>query len=98
MKTYNVKLAEGVFVRVSANNSEDAIAKAKAEIAKREGSRAYDKVYFDYETGIQNNALRARLAVAEDFYREDGEYVSEKENVLNNFPGIGQADRDWETK
>jgi len=91
MKTYNVKLAEGVFVRVNADNPEDAAAKAKAEIAKREGSRAYDKVYFDYETGIKNNALRAQLSVAEDFYREDGEYVSEKENVLNNFPGIGSS-------
>tara|TARA_B110000211_G_scaffold223945_1_gene274452 strand:+ start:3150 stop:6371 length:3222 start_codon:yes stop_codon:yes gene_type:complete len=89
MKTYNVKLAKGVFVRVNADNPEDAAAKAKAEIAKREGSIAYDKVYFDYETGIQNNALRAQLAVAEDFYRKDGEYVAEKENVLNRFPGIG---------
>ena len=91
MRTYNVKLAEGVFVRVNADNPEDAAAKAKAEIAKREGSIAYDKVYFDYETGIQNNALRAQLAVAEDFYREDGEYVAEKENVLNRFPGIGPS-------
>ena len=91
MEKYDVKLAEGVIVRVNADNPEDAKAKAKAEIAKREGSRAYDKVFFDYETGIQNNALRARLAVAEDFYREDGEYVSEKENVLNNFPGIGSS-------
>ena len=47
MKTYNVKLSEGVFVRVNADNPEDAAAKAKAEIAKREGSKAYDKVYFD---------------------------------------------------
>ena len=91
MEKYDVKLAEGVIIRVNADNPEDAKAKAKAEIAKREGSRAYDKVFFDYETGIQNNALRARLAVAEDFYREDGEYVSEKENVLNNFPGIGSS-------
>ncbi len=91
MEKYDVKLAEGVIVRVNADNPENAKAKAKAEIAKREGSRAYDKVFFDYETGIQNNALRARLAVAEDFYREDGEYVSEKENVLNNFPGIGSS-------
>ena len=91
MKTYNVKLAEGVFVRVNADNPEDAAAKAKAEIAKREGSIAYDKVYFDYETGIQDNALRAQMAVAEDFYRKDGEYVAEKENVLNRFPGIGPS-------
>ena len=91
MEKYDVKLAEGVIVRVNADNPEDAKAKARAVIAKREGSKAYDKVYFDYETGIQNNALRARLAVAEDFYREDGEYVSEKENVLNNFPGIGSS-------
>lgn len=91
MEKYDVKLAEGVIVRVNADNPEDATAKAKSEIAKREGSRAYDKVYFDYETGIQNNALRAQLAVAEDFYRKDGEYVSEKENVLNRFPGIGSS-------
>ena len=91
MEKYDVKLAEGVIVRVNADNPEDAKAKARAVIAKREGSKAYDKVYFDYETGIQNNALRAQLAVAEDFYREDGEYVSEKENVLNKFPGIGSS-------
>ena len=89
MEKYDVKLAEGVVVRVNADNPEDAKAKAKAVIAKREGSKAYDKVFFDYETGIQNNALRAQLAVAEDFTRKDGEYVSEKENVLNRFPGIG---------
>mgnify|MGYP003648634920 CR=1 FL=1 len=91
MEIYDVKLAEGVVVRVNADNPEDAKAKAKAVIAKREGSIAYDKVYFDYETGIQNNALRAQLAVAEDFYRKDGEYVAEKENVLNRFPGIGPS-------
>ena len=91
MEKYDVKLAEGVVVRVNADNPEDAKAKARAVIAKREGSIEYDKVYFDYETGIQNNALRAQLAVAEDFYREDGQYVSEKENVLNNFPGIGSS-------
>jgi len=91
MEKYDVKLAEGVVVRVNADNPEDAKAKAKAVIAKREGSIAYDKVYFDYETGIQNNALRAQLAVAEDFYRKDGTYVSEKEDVLNRFPGIGSS-------
>ena len=91
MEKYDVKLAEGVVVRVNADNPEDAKAKAKAVIAKREGSKAYDKVFFDYETGIQNNSLRAQLAVAEDFTREDGEYVSEKENVLNRFPGIGSS-------
>ena len=35
MEKYDVKLAEGVIVRVNADNPEDAKAKAKAEIAKR---------------------------------------------------------------
>ena len=50
MQKYDVKLAEGVIVRVNADSPEDATAKARAEIAKREGSKAYDKVFFDYKT------------------------------------------------
>lgn len=94
MKTYNVKLAEGVFVRVNADNPEDATAKAKAVIAKREGSKAYDKVYFDYETGIQDNALRAGLSVAEDYLDDNGEFVSEKENYLKDKVGSDGFVRD----
>jgi hypothetical protein len=94
MQTYNVKLAEGVFVKVNANNPEDAKAKAKAEIAKRQGSIAYDKVYFDYDTGIQDNRLRAGLSVAEDYLNEDGEFISEKENYLKQEVGSDGFIRD----
>jgi hypothetical protein len=87
MQTYNVKLAEGVFVKVNADNPEDAKAKAKAVVAKRQGSIAYDKVYFDYDTGIQDNRLRAGLSVAEDYLNEDGEFISEKENYLKQEVG-----------
>ena len=94
MQTYNVKLAEGVFVKVNADNPEDAKAKAKAEIAKRQGSIAYDKVYFDYDTGIQDNRLRAGLSVAEDYLNEDGEFISEKENYLKQEVGSDGFIRD----
>ena len=94
MQTYNVKLAEGVFVKVNADNPEDATAKAKAEIAKRQGSIAYDKVYFDYDTGIQDNRLRAGLSVAEDYMNEDGEFISEKENYLKQEVGSDGFIRD----
>ena len=94
MQTYNVKLAEGVFVKVNADNPEDATAKAKAEIAKRQGSIAYDKVYFDYDTGIQDNRLRAGLSVAEDYLNEDGEFISEKENYLKQEVGSDGFIRD----
>ena len=94
MEIYDVKLAEGVVVRVKAGNPKDAKAKALAAVAKREGSKAYDKVFFDYETGIQDNSLRASLSVAEDFYDETGKYVSEKENVLKDYVGSGGFIRD----
>ena len=94
MQTYNVKLAEGVFVKVNADNPEDAVAKAKAEIAKREGSKAYDKVFFDYETGIQDNRLRAGLSVSEDYMNADGEFISEKENYLKQEVGSSGFVRD----
>ena len=94
MEIYDVKLAEGIVVRVNADNPEDATAKAKAAIAKREGSKEYDKVFFDYKTGIQNNALRASLSVAEDYYDDNGEFVSEKEGVLKDYVGSGGFIRD----
>lgn len=94
MEIYDVKLAEGVVVRVNANNPEDAKAKAKAVVAKKEGSKAYDKVFFDYETGIKDKALRAQLAVSEDYYDDDGNFVSEKENALQDYVGSGGFIRD----
>ena len=94
MEKYDVKLAEGVVVRVNADNPEDAKAKAKAVIAKREGSKVYDKVYFDYDTGIQNNSLRAGLSVAEDYLDDNGEFVSEKENYLKDQVGSDGFVRD----
>jgi len=94
MEIYDVKLAEGVVVRVKADNPEDAKAKAKAVVAKKEGSKAYDKVYFDYETGIQDNALRAQLSVAEDYYDDNNNFISEKENVLKDYVGSGGFVRD----
>ena len=39
MQTYNVKLAEGVFVKVNADNPEDAKAKAKAISKRNKGKK-----------------------------------------------------------
>ena len=58
MQDFTIKVSPDTFVRVQAENEKDARAIVLAEIAKREGSKVHDQVFFDYDTGIKNKTLR----------------------------------------
>jgi len=74
MPIYNFKLTDDLTVPVTANSQEEAERILKAEIVKKEASPLFDKMYFDYETGINVPSLRAKLGRQEK--------TSEKERVL----------------
>jgi hypothetical protein len=61
MRTFEFRLTDDLTVPVRANTREEAERIMKFEIAKREASPLFDKVYFDYETGINVPSLRAAL-------------------------------------
>jgi hypothetical protein len=77
MNTYNIRLTDDLTIPVRAKSVEEAQRIIKAEMVKREASPLFDKVYFDYETGINVPSLRAALGRQEK--RE------EKENVLRAY-------------
>ena len=76
MQKYKVNIAEGVSEIVEAENPEEARQKVKAQIAKGAISPFYDKLYFDYETGVNYKGLRSKLGRAET--------SKEKDKVLRN--------------
>jgi len=82
---YDVKLAEDVIVRVEAEDQESAVAKAKEEINKRKGSEAYDRLNFNYDTGLKSMKLRGLLGLGEK--RDQRGREIEKEKVLINYVG-----------
>ena len=77
MNTYNIKLTDDLTIPVRANSQEEAQRIIRAEMVKREASPLFDKVYFDYETGINVPRLRAALGRQEK--------KEEKENVLRAY-------------
>ena len=77
MNTYNIKLTDDLTIPVRAKSAEEAQRIIRAEMVKREASPLFDKVYFDYETGINVPRLRAALGRQEKF--------EEKERVLNAY-------------
>jgi hypothetical protein len=95
MPRYKVNISDGVFEFVEANTEEEAKKKVKATIASGVVSPFYDKLNFDYETGIKGKFerqidkgteregvlrnLRAQLARAET--------PTEQDQVLSNFVG-----------
>ena len=82
---YDVKLAEDIIVRVEAENQEEAIKKANEEVNKKVGSEAYDKLNFNYDTGLKSMKLRGLLGLAEK--RDQRGREIEKEQVLLNYVG-----------
>jgi len=95
MPRYKVNISDGVFEFVEADSENEAKKKVKAIIASGAISPFYDKLYFDYETGVRGKFerlvdkgteregalrnLRAQLARAET--------AREQETVLQNFVG-----------
>ena len=88
MQKFRINIAEGVSQVVEAENPEEARQKVKAQIAKGAISPFYDKLYFDYETGVNYKDLRSKLGRA-----ETGE---EKDKVLrdlfNSIRGVTTAE------
>ena len=91
---YGVRVSPDVIVRVEANSEEEARKIVKAELAKKEASKLYDQVYFDYETGINDPKLRGLLSTAEEYRDSEGNLVSEKELILENIFGSQGFTRD----
>ena len=95
MPRYEVEISDGVSQTVEAENPSDARKKVKAIIATGATSPFYDKLYFDYDTGVRGKFerlvdkgteregdlrnLRAQLSRAET--------PREQETVLENFVG-----------
>jgi len=95
MPRYKVNITEDVFEFVDADTEEEAKKKVKATIASGAVSPFYDKLNFDYETGVKGKFerqidkgteregvlrnLRAQLARAET--------PTEQDQVLSNFVG-----------
>ena len=95
MPRYKVNISDGVFEFVDADTEDEAKKKVKAIIATGATSPFYDKLYFDYDTGVRGKFerlvdkgteregdlknLRAQLARAET--------PREQETVLENFVG-----------
>ena len=102
MPIYEVEIADGISERVEAENESEARKKVKAIIATGAISPFYDKLNFDYETGVKGKFerqidkgtpregtlrnLRAQLARAE---RTGIDGFKEQDQVLTNFVGSG---------
>jgi hypothetical protein len=100
MPRYKVNISDGVFEFVDADTEDEAKKKVKAIIATGATSPFYDKLYFDYDTGVKGKFerlvdkgteregnlrnLRAQLARAET----SGVIgMKEQDAVLSNFVG-----------
>ena len=81
---YDIKVAEDAVIRVEADDLDEAISKAREVYKTQVGSKNYDQINFDYETGLQNNKMRGLLGLAEK--RVGGREV-EREQVLLNYVG-----------
>ena len=65
MQKFEVVISDGVSQIVEAENANEARQKVKAEIAKGAVSPFYDKLFFDYDTGVNFKGLRGKLGRAE---------------------------------
>jgi hypothetical protein len=88
MQKFKVNISEGVSQIVEAENENEARQKVKAEIAKGAVSPFYDKLYFDYETGVNYKGLRAKLGRAE-IQKEENKVL---DDLFNSIKGIKTAE------
>ena len=65
MQKFEVVISDGVSQIVEAENANEARQKVKSEIAKGSVSPFYDKLFFDYDTGVNFKGLRGKLGRAE---------------------------------
>ncbi len=79
MPKFRVNIGPGLSQIVEAQTADDARKMVKADIAKGTLAVDYDKIYFDYDTGVPIRSLRRKLARAEN--------VFEQEAVLRNEVG-----------
>jgi hypothetical protein len=84
MESYTVKIAPGVTETVMATSPEEARRKVRILIADKGTRNIYDKLYFDYDTGVNKRGIRRKLAQAEISKRGD-----ERELVLDRIVGSG---------
>ena len=82
---YDVKVRPDIVIRVEADNEDQATQKAFAELEKTEGSKVYDKAFFDYDTGVKSTKLRSLLGIAEG--RDQAGREIEKEGILTTYAG-----------
>ena len=88
MQKFKVNISEGVSQIVEAENATEARQKVKAEIAKGAISPFYDKLYFDYETGVNYKGLRGKLGRAETEQEEN----KVLRDLFNSIKGIETAE------
>jgi hypothetical protein len=88
MQKFKVNISEGVSQIVEAENAAEARQKVKAEIAKGAISPFYDKLYFDYETGVNYKGLRGKLGRTET-EKEENKVL---DNLFNSIKGIKTAE------
>ena len=82
MPTYTVQITPDVFETVEANSPEEARRKVDQLIADKGTRNIYDKLYFDYDTGVNKRGIRRKLALA-----EIGEFGDERETILDRIVG-----------
>jgi len=82
---YDVKVRPDVVIRVQADNEDQATQKAFIELEKTEGSKIYDKAFFDYDTGVKSTKLRSLIGIAEG--RDQAGREIEKEGIISNYAG-----------
>ena len=82
MPTYTVQITPDVFETVEANSPEEARRKVDQLIADKGTRNIYDKLYFDYDTGVNKRGIRRKLALA-----EVGEFGDERETILDRIVG-----------
>ena len=88
MQRFKVNISPGVSQVVEAENSVEARQKVKAQIAKGAMSPFYDKLYFDYDTGVNVKGLRSSLGRAET----DKEKDLVLKNLFESIKGVEEAE------
>ena len=62
MPKFRVNIGPGLSQIVEAQTADDARKMVKADIAKGTLAVDYDRIYFDYDTGVPIRSLRRKLA------------------------------------